>query len=366
MATSVAGPGIAVAETADDSLEILAPAEQELVFKDQNEFGVLLTDILDALPEYITDMSWEMNHGVIVVAPGGENLVRDYLSKQNIEVGITLRTANPGVVPFRDRDSVMMGVIEAFSDMDNVALNTHYDPDTGRIGVTIWTQNTIEAATRVAQVMNQPLGVEVDVVYEDASTAPQLTASQGGEDYGTVYCTGGFMATYGSSYGILTAAHCLNKPAMYNGSQTTSVSRVALGTNNVLYDIRFTQLTGSTAVNKIRYNNSGGVQTITATGSPTAGMTLFSYGRHSNSGYKTAVVLSGTNCSTAGNTTYCGLYMTTKPTPTVTYPTDSGGPWFNGSTAYGITHGFDYKTNGSYFTPIGRIEFISGVSVKIK
>jgi len=320
----------------------------------QNQFGILLTVVLDAMPQYVADFSWEVGRGVILVTPDGLGPVKDFLTTEASDVPVVLRVADAGVVPYGDQADVELRAIDALRAVGGVALSARYDPYSGRVEATVWSEDVADSTKRAEQIMPQVRGLPLDIAYQDGHDAPRLEASQGGEDYAG--CTGAFMATSSAGYGILTAAHCTTKPATYNGSTTGATQ--TLTTAGGAYDIRFTALSGSSAVNEFRYTASGAISKITSTGTPAAGMTLSKYGQ--KTGYGTAVVALNPSCISYSNgPTYCGQFSTTQK---VTDSGDSGGPWFSAYTGYGIHSGA--SSTASYFTAIGSVGLWSGIAVK--
>ena len=161
------------------------------------------------------------------------------------------------------------------------------------------------------------------------------------------------MATRGSGYGILTAAHCTTKPSTYHGDATGSTY---LAPTN--YDLRFTALSGGTPRNQIKIGASS-FRIITQTGIVSPGITLYKYGRTTGYGY--SVVDKAADCYTdSSGKTWCHTFKTKTK---VTEGGDSGGPWFMNNRAYGIHHGS--SPSGSLLTPIAYVGLFSGgVAVK--
>jgi hypothetical protein len=87
-------------------------------------------------------------------------------------------------------------------------------------------------------------------------------------------------------------------------------------------------------------------------------MDICKYGKVTGYGCTTVVDYYGC-IYTGGNTYACGLYYTSSQ---IIQPGDSGGPWFYGNRAYGITYG--YSDYSSWLTGINYIGNVSGAYVK--
>lgn len=108
-----------------------------------------------------------------------------------------------------------MSVLRQFDGAGVDSLAARYNADTHSVDVTVWTDNR-SADERLAALAlawteeHLATGLKVSVDYEPADDQPQETATQGSEAYGG--CTGNFMGTRRSAYGIITAAHCTTSP----------------------------------------------------------------------------------------------------------------------------------------------------------
>lgn len=337
---------------APDDREVARLAARELrATGGQNAFNELLAGVLASHPDDLVDFSWDGARGHVVVAQGADALAGDLAS-----AGVDVTTAPGGAVPYAGRADVELAAIENLRAAGATSLAARYDAESQTVQVTAWTDDAAATAARVDDLLAAPTaraaaGPRVDVTYEPAADVPQENATQGGEVYGG--CTGGFMATRGSAYGITTSAHCATKPAKYDGD-TTGSTYVASSNR----DVRFTALSGDTPQNKFRIGASE-LRTITATGIVSTGSLLFKYGK--TTGYGSSKVESYKGCVTfsSGNV-WCNLYYTENK---VTSGGDSGGPWFVAGTGYGFTTGSN--SGGSYVTPVAYVGSISG-TVKVK
>lgn len=320
----------------------------------QAVFSDLVARTLESHPEAVVDFSWDGDGGTLVVAPDAAASVGARLTAERADV--TVETAAPGAVPYLDRSAVELAAIERLQDSGAESLAARYDVETHAVVVTAWTEDEAATAEQVDGLLARAgaraaAGPAIAVEYEPAQDVPQENTTQGGEVYGG--CTGGFMATRGSAYGITTSAHCTTKPSRYDGDTTGSTY---VASNN--RDVRFTALSGDRAENKFRINAST-LRTITSTGIVSTGSVLFKYGK--TTGYGSSTVESYKGCVTfsSGNV-WCNLYYTKDK---VTSGGDSGGPWFVASKGYGFTTGSN--SGGSYITPVAHVGSISG-TVKVK
>ena len=327
-------------------------AQEQRATRGQNAFNDLVARTVAAHPTEVVDFSWDGARGRVVVADGADALARELTA-----AGTVVGTAAPGAVPYGSRSDVELAAIEQLQAAGVESVAARYDAPTHSVQVTAWTDAPAATAERVDEALGGPTTFAassqpaVVVTYEPAQDVPQESSTQGGEVYGG--CTGGFMATRGSAYGITTSAHCTSKPTRYDGD-TTGSTYVASDRR----DVRFTALSGDTAQNKFRIDSTT-LRTINATGIVSTGSLLFKYGKTTGYGSSTVESYKGCVTFTSGNV-WCNLYYTKD---SVTAGGDSGGPWFVANTGYGFTTG--QNSGGSYVTPIAYVASISG-TVKVK
>lgn len=176
----------------------------------------------------------------------------------------------------------------------------------------------------------------------DEAPAP---AARGGLAYST--CTGGFIVSSSGVYGISTAQHCATKPATYDGS--TTGSSTALGGR----DVRWTRFIIASPSRTFQYD-FGKFRAATGSGDPVVGTVACKFGN--TTGYSCDTVESSGNCTTyAGWPQFCGLFRTAN---NYVSPGDSGGPWFYGNTARGITSGYS-SGDSDIFSGIGSLNLLS-------
>lgn len=267
-----------------------------------------------------------------------------------------MSVSRPGVLPYRDRQALERAVLDIYEDAPFEAMGARYDPVAHAVTVTVWTDAPAEVAAfhhdHATTVGGVWADVEIRVEYEPAAQAP-VTDSNTRGGYGYITCTGGFIATRGTAYGITTSAHCTFKPTAYDGDNTGS-TYVASSSR----DVRFTALSGGTPQNRFRYD-FGVTRAITGTGVVSVGQSLSVFGQTSGYGSTSVESYEGCVAFTSGDT-WCYLYYTQTK---VTTGGDSGGPWFLGYTGYGFTTGSN--SGGSFITTVASVLAISGgVSIK--
>lgn len=307
---------------------------QRPVEESQGEFLDFLSAAFDAFPQKIVDHSWNSDHGSIMVLPVAEKEALALAA--NFDVPITVTISSPDAEPFTERSVVEMAVLRKAGLVGSL-VSARYEPSNNLVTITVWKQSELAAVRD--RVRGNPALKDVAVELSDTADPPTADSSHGGESYSG--CTGAFMGNKGTDYGIFTAGHCTTRPSTYNGS-ATSTSYLATGN----HDIRFTVLTGSSAINKFRYNTAGSLNSVTATGIVTAGMNIYKYGQSTGNGSATIDTYAGCVTYTDGKI-WCDLYKTTAK---VTSPGDSGGPWYVSNTAYGIHSGSN--SSASFLTPI--------------
>nr|NLD41231.1 hypothetical protein [Actinomycetales bacterium] len=341
------GPGTS-AITQLELDEIRATEKQEV-------FTSFLAEVLDHHQAHVVDHAWRDDHGFVVVSAQAVEEVEGLAESR--EVKIVVETAHPDALRFDQRSDVERAVLTLLSDVPSTSLAARYEPATHSVIVTVWAVEHEVAAERVDAALAGDhgigqMGLTIEVEYEEAQDGPRAASdTEGGLAYGS--CTGGFIGTKGTAYGILTAAHCTTKPSTYDGD-TTGATYVASHS----YDVRFTTLTGGTPVN--RFYMGSAYRTITSLGIVTPGILLYKYGK--NTGYGSTSVESYAGCVYYGNVnkTYCGLHYTTS---NIITNGDSGGPWFVANAGYAFSSGFNQ--GGTYISAISWASAISGVSVKV-
>jgi len=166
-------------------------------------------------------------------------------------------------------------------------------------------------------------------------------------------CTAGFSVSSGPyAHGIITAEHCGNSQQYFGRSVLTWRASHAGGSG----DVKFHSSTESSDARF--YYTSGATRAITATANPVSGMSICKYGKTTLN--TCDEVYKFNQCRGS----YCGLAMTHRHRSD---GGDSGGPWFWGSTGYGVHSGFKtyLAIERAMFTPIRAGASVLGVTVKL-
>ncbi|MGF1617879.1 MAG: S1 family peptidase [Acidimicrobiia bacterium] len=256
-------------------------------------------------------------------------------------------------------------LVAAFMEVSNlpgvVSSAGGYDQVTGRITIELVTDNPdVLANTDLWQSSNPAITLEV-VVLDKPRWGPTNHIKGGGlMDTAHGSCTWGFSVRNAAGLrGVSTAHHCAsvknsNDPinqATYSdhggGNQVVLALRGrAAGVHG---DIAWYAHSTHPSTNVFYFNHNQTRQQL-ATAQPTVGQTLWKYGR--TTGRASEKVYRLNECvSYSGYPQYCGL---TAMHRNITQGGDSGGPWYFGNTAYGMTSGYKWIWffNRSLFTPV--------------
>lgn len=329
----------------------------------EQKFSSVVSDVFTAMPRGYVESEWTVSGGTITVRP---EYVAQALALPRVG-RFDVRISGLDAPPFLDQDALARDVSSAIQADFTGPFGVRYDVDSKTVVITTYAATPISArastaiestpaAERLTQIAS-PWASAVDArvrVNVDPGKAPvRFTSSQGGETYGS--CTGGFVGYRNGFWGIITAAHCLNKPTTYDGN-TTGATYIASGD----YDLRFTNVLTGSPQNVIR-SNWGIYRSITSTGVVSIGLSLCKFGIAT--GYTCDSVASFWGCFTfQDGIRNCGLYQTAHG---LTAGGDSGGPWFSGSKAYAITtagaggaNPYDLITPTAWLTYLGGAAYI--------
>lgn len=328
----------------------------------QERFMDVLVPVVDTYGEFVVDHYWDGDLGHIVVKPEVFEKV-DRLAR-GFKAPVTVEPSPPEAVALKDRYLVEYPALVALEHAGISDAAAAYDPYQNSVEVTVYVgprsasanprTDTASPLADTASValkelsVNSEVGYVVKLEYDEPPARPAANVEGG---WGYSACTGGFIGVNGSSWGIITAAHCKTKPSTYDTAGTGS-TYVATSQR----DLRITRLWGGTATNKVRITNGGSFQLMTSVGIVSPGLSLCKWGN--TTGYSCDTVESYYGCATYE---YCGLYKTVNDNVEAG---DSGGPWFYGSRAYAITSG---QTPGeaSIIAPVSEIGLAwAGTTVK--
>ncbi|MBD3778653.1 MAG: hypothetical protein IE923_05235 [Micrococcales bacterium] len=149
-------------------------------------------------------------------------------------------------------------------------------------------------------------------------------------------CTAGFTVRRGAERGLITARHCANK--LHFGStssllQFAGVARTTPAGNAI--DLQLHRLIGTARPTaQFRATAVSDFRVATGASDPVVGQSVCKWGM--TSGYTCDTVYLTNVCYQPLGLLYCGLFATQTDTA---LPGDSGGPWFTGTEANGLTSG---------------------------
>lgn len=214
-----------------------------------------------------------------------------------------------------------------------------------------------------AQPANTAVTIKVSIVDELVGGVSADTTMRGGGRLEFINCTAGFTVFWtGDMYrGITTAHHCAKDYSSlryYNWDDTgdyTNISRLGLGAPTY-GDLAYYSRGTYSPTNRFYYDYGVTRSVLYAGLLPTVGQQLCKFGR--TTGYSCDQVYKLNVCSGE----YCGL---TAMKSWKVSAGDSGGPWFWGNTAYGITQGSKYISFGyrDLFSPTYYLPDALGVDV---
>lgn len=185
------------------------------------------------------------------------------------------------------------------------------------------------------------LRVELSEPYAVGNDTIRGGALLGGSSSSSFACTSGWPVNRLNSTqkGLVTADHCPDNMSYSGRSVLTWRSKIPDNGGDVQY------MSSTETVGSAFYYAVGEYRTITGRGNPSTDQTLCKFGR-----------TSGNSCDTVRDTftcrdNYCNLVSMDNREAA---PGDSGGPWYYGSTAYGIHSGyhFSFPSSRDQFTPL--------------
>jgi hypothetical protein len=223
------------------------------------------------------------------------------------------------------------------------------DPESGVITITLQPSDGLSLDERLAlleeltsDVVRSNLSIDVNVVLGGAASE-MLSHYRGGAhafmNGPSSWCTWGFNViptdSSGGGHGIAIARHCDESTGastaryhVHGNSSSGTLTRVRYAVKG-LGDMAFYRTSGHVVDGAQFYYDWRALRTVTRVDRPFGGLRLCAYGR--TTGYKCNNEVYRLN-ECAG--LYCRLAMTHRNRHEVG---DSGGPWFSGTTAYGLT-----------------------------
>ncbi|WP_244931477.1 S1 family peptidase [Nocardioides sp. W7] len=219
---------------------------------------------------------------------------------------------------------------------------------------------TIHAAvTKAAREASSLPDLEVELRGVDAEPMTWTNNVVGGRGtyLGGVHdCTTGFTAVRGGQHGFVTARHCYNNVTYRNVGGIIDFVANAVADNGNLIDLQFHRtLSPHNTLPQFQWRAANELRTVTSMANPpdNAIICLNAWTVQ----YVCAQVVTPERCingawpETGVPVTVCRLAQTWQ---TIDNLGDSGGPWFNGGTAFGIHNG--HNSEGSLLTRIGAVE----------
>ncbi len=294
-------------------------------FTGVSDFIGMVEAAQEKLPDAFVYAEWGRGSGLLVVRPDGYETARDLVVRSGAHSEVLKRDLPAERVQQELVNAVAQSLDESLAKNSDVS----YDYGTNRIIVSVESSPSVKNVSISERLMTQASqsGIRIDVVSRDTKIS-EATA-RGGMSYGG--CTGGFIGkpSSGSTYrGIITAKHCTSRPSSYDGNPTTSS-----GSSTILgKDLRFTRFASGAYNNTFRYD-SGSFRSATSTINPVVGAVACKYGTVTGR-FCTTIAKNGV--SVDGNT---GMSQTVNGS---VQPGDSGGPWYYGNSAMGITYGYTY------------------------
>ena len=351
-----------------DSLE-MSVAEAELLFAGQDEFNVLLNEIAHTEQGNYSSAIWRTDTRPtptisFVNMPSAATVAK----VEALPFEVLVETGAP-----LDMEGWDVAVEEAFRDVvaePNVSDATAYvdaETETVHVEYQAATSETGEAELpsraqlreRVLQRIDRLKGVGY-AVEQVKSAGADSEVVRGGKAFGG--CTTGFAVFQNGTRGLVTAGHCSDATNTPSGSSYGAPFR---GQHEGSYGDMQWHSTVDSTLNQVALNSGTLTRTISGQAIGVVGGSVCNYGKTRTS-YNCTTIRNASACATIttnGVGKYiCRLVITGG---TFTNGGDSGGPWFFGNYAYGIHTAANDTTGLMYYTRIGNVEAILGVTTKI-
>ena len=247
--------------------------------------------------------------------------------------------------------------IEGLPDPVAGTFKIRYEQDTSAF-------RSSELNASIEQVKSAHDGVQFDIAVADEPISVEPELLRGGVAVNG--CTAAFrIRILGATQynGLLSAAHCPNAAGVPQDSTYTTVHR---GQHAGSYgEVQKHSSSDPTPTNRVvvgRTSTSVTTRTVSSVTYPTVGQSICNYGKTRTTASCTTVRTVGVafNANIDGTTTYISRMV--QSNGTFTNPGDSGGPWYNGTSAVGVHYG---KFGGySTFSQVGFAQSILGVAVR--
>ncbi|MFD4957878.1 S1 family peptidase [Microbacterium sp. NPDC058389] len=353
------GPGVSLAATSTPEKSLDAALAKEAAsqgistkalaaqMKWENDFATLATGLETAYPNDFAGAEISASTPIIHFAAAAPEEARTLLLRFTPKVTIIENTGWSQASIAAAGESVHYQV-QAQSASE---VATSADVFTGKITVYVNSSDAAAASRAVSEVSSSVArGAGFDIALEvDPSLRTGEDALYGGG--AMTGCTSGFSVKQlpAISNGIITADHCGN-------SQTFAGIALTYRAGSSTRDVQW-HSTSSYAAPEIHWGLNG-VYTVSGSANPVTGQTLCHEGM--TSGFDCDTTYLANQCRGS----YCGM-MTMNNREC--QPGDSGGPWFSGSTAYGVHSGYVtiWGLNRDMFTPINSGLSTLGITLKL-
>lgn len=284
---------------------------------------------------------------LVLFTEKGEETIQSYVPEEISDI-VQVRSAEKSL---RELEIIQA---EASSAIENsgIPVESEIDVYNNRVKVFVVDRPQLDSALRDGRLN---LSEKVDIISVESLSVDEEDIF-GGLPLTT--CTSGFgVVNIYSVRGITTAGHC-NDSQSYDGDALTYVT----GLDSTYYDIQWhTPPVGYSVTNEIQYNTDLYRQ-ITATlsrGDQSIGMYVAKYGKTTG---RTAGHISSKTYQPRGNSaTFIRVNNTWGND--LSQSGDSGGPWYDGNTAYGshVTSASDDTNDAVYMA----INYVSGIYVTV-
>lgn len=288
---------------------------------------------------------------VVSLTTGGKERLQPYITSRSLANIVEVRPARFTRTQLEAAHTIARHIVEKLGLRVDSGTNVY----TNRVEVYVTDRAQLDNALRTATV-RLPDNVDVVTVKQLAKPAGNIyagLATNGQQGIYTDSCTTGWsVRDLNGRYGISTAGHCFDTRTV-NGTSIQFVTGRTWGS----FDIQW-HLTPNFTPRNLFYDGSS-INAVTALkyrGYTAVGDYVCKYGR--SSGYACGNIADknfqpNANYITSPNPTFVRVH---RPTFNLSVAGDSGGPWFNENTAYGIMSG--------WFTPSGQSE-VDGVYMAI-
>lgn len=346
----------------------ITEAEAAERFRGQNDFLAALAIAIESFPDRYSSSAWgktpTADAWVAFTGEKDEKLIELFSSLPvlvDVRFGAVMTEAEAEntqrEVMTQIAASESVSQIEGLPDPVAGTFKIRYEQGASRLR-----SNELNAS--IEQVKSAHDGLRFDIAVADEAIDVDPEQLRGG--VGVNGCTAAFtIRILGTTQynGLLSAAHC---PDAAGVPQDSTYSTVHRGQHAGSYgEVQKHSSSDPTPTNRVvvgRTSTSVTTRTVSSVIYPTVGQSVCNYGKTRTTASCTTVRAVGVafNANIDGTTTYVGRMV--QSNGTFTNPGDSGGPWYNGTSAVGVHFG---KYDGySTFSQVGFAQSILGVAVR--